>query len=289
MFKKTIRFLKELLLLTVGATLVSVGVYFFEFLNHFTTGGVSGLSIILTKLIPTVSAATFMLIINTALLLLAFLVIGKSFGVKTVCCAALISVETFLLETLVARDAPLTQQPMLETLLMVLLPTVGCAILFYHGASSGGTDILAMIIKKFSPLNISKALFAADFIIVMLLLFCYGFEIWLFSVLAFLARILLMDTLLKSVNTSKYCTVISPPQYEKKITDYILNKLGKSATVNRDFVGAYRGERRTVMLTALRPRQATELKAFAKGLDEEIFIITSSTHEIVGEGFYDTL
>lgn len=289
MFKKTFRFLRELVLLTIGATLVSVGVYFFEFLNHFTTGGVSGLSIILERLIPSVSAATFMLTINSILLLLAFLILGKSFGIKTVWCAALISVETFLLETFVARASPLTQEPMLEAMLMVLLPTVGCAILFYFGASSGGTDIVAMIIKKFTRLNISMALFVADCIIVMLLLFCYGFEIWLFSVLAFIARILLMDTLLKSVNTSKYCTVICPPQYEAAITDYILNTLERSATINRDFTGAYRGDERTVLLTALRPRQAVSLKAFVKRLDEEIFMITSSTHEIVGEGFYDTL
>ena len=289
MIKKMLRFLRELLLLTIGSTLVSVGVYFFEFLNHFTTGGVSGLSIILEKLIPVISAAAFMLIINSSLLLLAFIILGKSFGLRTVYCAALISVETFLLETFVAREAPLTQEPMLEALLMVLLPTIGCAILFYFGASSGGTDIVAMIIKKFTKLNISKALFAADCIIVMLLLFCYGFEIWLFSVLAFIARILLMDTLLKSVNTSKYCTVIAPPQYEQEISDYILNTLKKSATINRHFVGAYRGDNRTVLLTALKPRQAVALKTFVKQLDEEIFIITSSTHEIMGEGFYDTL
>lgn len=290
MAKKFIRRLGEWSLLTLGASLIAVGVYFFEFLNHFTTGGVSGLSIILERLFPAVSAATFMLGINVALLIAAFLIIGRSFGIRTVYCSALISAETFLLEKFVARTEPLTDQPTLEMLFMILLPTLGAAMLFYFGASSGGTDVVAMIIKKFSPLNISKALFAADFLIVMMLLFCgFGVQTWLFSVLAFLARILLTDTLLKSMNTSKYCTVITPPTHADALVGYILNTLEKSATINRDFVGAYRGDRRTVLLTAMKPRQAAQLKEFAKTLDEEIFIIVSSTHEITGEGFYDTL
>ena len=284
------RHLSEWSLLTLGASLIAVGIYFFEFLNHFTTGGVSGLSIILERLFPAVSAATFMLGINVCLLVAAFFVIGRSFGIKTVYCCALISAETFLLESLVGRTAPLTDQPTLEMLFMILLPTLGATILFYFGASSGGTDIVAMIIKKFSPLNISKALFAADFLIVMMLLFCgFGVQTWLFSVLAFIARILLTDTLLKSMNTSKYCTVITPPEHTDALLDYILNTLQKSATVSRDFVGAYRGDRRTVLLTAMKPRQAAQLREFAKSLDGEIFIIVSSTHEITGEGFYDTL
>ena len=84
------RHLSEWSLLTLGASLIAVGIYFFEFLNHFTTGGVSGLSIILERLFPAVSAATFMLGINVCLLVAAFFVIGRSFGIKTVYCCALL-------------------------------------------------------------------------------------------------------------------------------------------------------------------------------------------------------
>lgn len=288
--KKVCHLLREYLILTVGASFIAVGIYFFEFLNHFTTGGVSGLSIILERLFPAVGAADFMLIINTLLLVLAFVIIGRSFGVKTVWCSALISMETWMLERFVPRNAPLTDEPVLEALMMVLLPALGSAVLFYFGASSGGTDIVAMIIKKFNDVNISKGLFVADFGIVMLLLFCgFGLEIWLFSVLGFLARILLVDVLLKGINTSKYCTVITDPAHAAALKDYILNRLKKSATVGTGFWGAYRGERKTVLLTAMTPRQAAALRAFARTLDEEIFIVISSTHEVTGEGFFDTV
>lgn len=288
--KKVYQTLREFLILSVGASLISVGIYFFEFLNHFTTGGVSGLSIILEGIFPAVGAATFMLVINTILMILAFLVIGRSFGSKTIYCSALISMETWMLEFFVARDVPLTSEPVLEALMMVLLPSLGSAMLFYFGASSGGTDIVAMMIKKFANVNISKGLFAADFGIVMLLLLCgFGFETWLFSVLGFIARILLVDVLLKGVNTSKYCTVITDPKHTEALKDYILKRLEKSATVSTAFRGAYRGEQKTVLLTAMTPRQAAEFRAFAKALDNEIFIVISSTHEVTGEGFFDTL
>lgn len=279
----------EYLYLTAAATLTAVGIYFFEFLNHFSSGGISGLSIILGAVFPQMSAASFMLIINVLLLILGFLIIGKDFGVKTCYCSALISVETFLLERLFPLTAPLTDEPMLEAVFMILLPSLGGALIFYLGASTGGTDIIAMIIKKYTSFNISKALFVSDFLIVMLSFWAFGLEAWLFSLFGFLARVLLVNNILSSINTSKYCTVITSPQYRDAICAYITDVLDKSATVSEDFVGAYQNEKKSVLLTALTRRQAVKLKQFAKTLDEKTFIIVSSTSEIMGEGFYETL
>ena len=119
--------------LSLGASLSAVGIYFFEFLNHFTTGGVSGLSMILSTRFPVFSAPTLMLLINLLLLFLGFTVLGRRFGKRTLFCSALISAETILLERLFPRASPLTDQPMLEAVFMVLLPSLGCAIVFYFG------------------------------------------------------------------------------------------------------------------------------------------------------------
>ncbi len=280
---------KQYLWLSIGSTLIAVGVYFFEFLNHFTTGGVSGLSMLLSTLTPKIGAATYMLFINTLLLILGFLLIGKNFGVRTCYCSLLVSVETYLLEKCLPMTAPLTDEPMLEAVLMVVLPSLGCAILFYLDASSGGTDIVAMIIKKYTAFRISKALFFSDLLIVMLLFFVYGREEWLFSLLGFLARILLVNKLLERINTSKFCTVITPPEYRTVLCDFILRELKKGATVGENFVGAYQNRPKNVLLVALKPRQAAKLKQFAKELDANIFIIVSETGEIMGEGFYEAL
>ncbi|MBQ7347909.1 MAG: YitT family protein [Clostridia bacterium] len=286
---KTYTFLKEYLWLTVASALMAVGIYFFEFLNGFTTGGVSGVSMILGVYFPQLSAGTFMLVINTVLLLMGFLIIGKNFGLKTFYCSALVSVGTYLLERMFPRSAPLTDEPMMEAVFMVVLPSLASAIMFYLGASSGGTDVIAMIIKKFSTLDISKALFVSDFLIVMLLVVVFGIEAWLFSLLGFLARVLTVHLFLKNINTSKYCTVITSPEQKDAICNYITDVLEKSATVSEAFVGAYRNEKKSVLLVALTRRQAGKLKSFAKTLDEQTFIIMSNTSEITGEGFQETL
>ena len=74
---------KDYALLTLATLIMSAGIYFFKFPNHFSTGGVSGISIILGELVPSLSAGAFVFIINQALLLLGFLFLGKSFGVRT--------------------------------------------------------------------------------------------------------------------------------------------------------------------------------------------------------------
>lgn len=275
--------------LTFGTTLIAVGVGLFEFLNHFTTGGVSGLSLILGYFFPAVGAAGFLPVFNFSLLLLGFVFLGRSFGLRTVYCSSLLSVEIFLLEKLLERTVPLTDEPMLETVFMILLPSLGCAILFWLDASSGGTDILAMIIKKYTGWKITFALFVSDFLIVSLLFFVYGWEAWLFSILAFLSRVLLMDYLLQRMNTAKYCTVITSPAYREAICAFILQDLGKSATVCDVFFGAYTQEKKSVLLVVLTHKQAIRLKTYAKTLDENIFIIVTSSSDVTGEGFYPSL
>ncbi len=279
----------EWLWLTLGASVMAVGIYFFEILNHFTTGGVSGLSIILAVIIPQIDASTFLLTFNLLLLLIGFLVLGKGFGLKTAYCSALVSLETVFLEHFFARSTPLTDQPMLETAFMVLLPALGGAILFYFGGSSGGTDIIAMILKRRFSISISKALFLSDLFIVMLLGFVFGIEVWLFSLLGFLLRVLLVDRILETVNTSKYCTLIVSPPCTERLCRFITDELEKSATVSEAFEGAYGRQKKSVLLVALTRRQAVRLKHYARTLDENAFMIVTETSEIMGEGFFETL
>ncbi len=280
--------IKEYSLLTAASLGMAVGIYFFEFLNGFTTGGISGISIILGACFPQWSAGGFMLAINAALLLLGFLILGKQFGIKTLYCGLLVSLGTYLLEHLVPRAAPLTDEPMLEAVFMVVIPSLTGAVLFYYGASSGGTDIVALIIKKRTSLNISWALFVSDFFIVMLLFPVFGIETWLISLLGFFCRALLVHFFLNSINAARYCTVITSPEHQEALCDYITTVLQKSATVSEAFLGAYQNEKKSVLLVALTRRQVSRLKAFAKGLDERTFIVVSGTAEIVGEGFRES-
>ena len=150
--------LKDYGMLTIGTLLIAVGVYFFKFPNNFSTGGVSGISIILGHYAPNVSAGAFVFIINQALLLVGFLVFGRSFGMRTAYTSLLMSGVIWALEYICPLEKPMTTQPLLELVFSVSLPAVGSAILFNMQASSGGTDIVAMLLKKKTNVNIGNSL-----------------------------------------------------------------------------------------------------------------------------------
>ena len=149
---------KQMGWLNLGTLLMAVGVYFFKFPNHFTTGGVSGISIVVAHFMPSVTTATLNLILNIILLGVGVLFLGRSFGLRTAYSAIVSSVLTYVFERAVPMTAPMTSQPVLELMFAVGLPAFGSAILFHVNASSGGTDIIAMLVKKYSHMHIGLAL-----------------------------------------------------------------------------------------------------------------------------------
>lgn len=146
--KLTKQNLKTFLLITFGTFIFAIGIYFFKFPNNFSTGGVSGISILLGRIFPSFSTAGIMWIINIILLIVGFIILGRGFGVLTVYCSMLLSFLTWLFEKVIPLSKPLTDQPFLELCYGMMLPAVGSAILFNCNASSGGTDIVAMILKS---------------------------------------------------------------------------------------------------------------------------------------------
>ena len=130
--------------MTLGTALVSVGVYFFKFPNHFSMGGVSGLSVLLGELVqaPFLSPSVFNSIINTAFLVVGFAVLNKGFGLRTAYCSLPYSGLVQIFERLWPMTGPLTDETMLELFLRSCSPRWP-AILFNINASTGGTDIAA--------------------------------------------------------------------------------------------------------------------------------------------------
>ena len=157
--------LRDWLLITLGVVIMAVGIYYFKFPNNFSTGGVTGLAVVLGHYIPAVTPGTFVTIFNVALLILGFLVFGRSFGIRTAYASLLLSLLLQLMEVLLPLDHPLTNQPLMELLFAVGLPAVGSAVLFNLDASSGGTDIVAMLLRKWTSLNIGFALLCSDIVI----------------------------------------------------------------------------------------------------------------------------
>ena len=276
------RIVREYSLLTLGTFLVAAGVYFFKFPNSFNTGGVTGLAVILNAVFPTVSPSTFSSVINIAFLALGFLFLDKSFGINTIYCSVLFSAMLSGLEWLCPLTAPLTGQKTLELFFAVILPSLGAAILFNMQSSTGGTDILAMILKRFSSMDIGNALLCVDVLIAASTLYFVGIEAGLYSVLGLVLKSVVVDTVIESLNRRKsFIAVTSCPE---EVCTFITHSLNRSATY-WPAKGAYSHDEKWVVLTALSRSQAVALRLYLKSVDPHAFILVTNSSEIFGKGF----
>ncbi len=274
----------EFLLMTLGTALVSVGVYFFKFPNNFSMGGVSGLSILLGKVIHVswLTPSTFNSIINTLFLVLGFLLLDKGFGFKTVYCSVLYAGLVQVFEWLCPMTGPLTDQLMLELFFAVILPALGSAILFNINASTGGTDIAAMILKKFSGLDVGRALLCSDVLIAAAALFVFDITAGLCSLLGLVLKSVLVDNVIESLNRRKaFIIITSNPQIASA---FITDELNRGATI-WDGMGAYTKQGHQVVLTVLTRAQAVLLRRHLKQYDPHAFMIITNSSEIFGKGF----
>ena len=273
---------KNYAIITVSTLITAVGIYFFKFPDHFTFGGVSGLSVVLATLTG-VSAATANFVLNILLVIIGFLFLGRGFGIKTAYSSVILSVFVSALEKLAPLSRPVTDEPMLNLIFAVLLPAFGSAVLFNVGASSGGTDIIAMILKKHTSVDIGRALFFSDVLITLSAFCVFSVKTALFSCLGLLFKSLVIDGVLESINQSKFFNVIcSDPQ---PICEFIVTKLNRSATVC-DATGAFSHNHKYVVLTVMKRAQAIQLRRFIRGKEPGAFILISNTSEIIGKGFH---
>jgi len=273
--------IKTFLILNLGALMNAVGSYFFRFPNNFSIGGVAGFSVVLTKFFPDLSSSYVLFVTNILLVIIGFIFLGKDFGAKTAYVSIAISVFTAVFENVFPMEHPLTDQPFLELMFAVAIPSVGTSILFNISSSSGGTDIIAMIFTKYTTMNISKGILLSDTLIT-LGAFFFGVETGLFSVFGLVMKTLVLDTAIENINLHKYMTIVtSKPDLVK---DFITKNIHKGATICHG-EGAYTGEPRTMILTVTTPAQAVRLRRYVREIDPESFIFITNTSEIIGKGF----
>lgn len=282
MQEKTKQWLNDFFILNAGTLLTAVGSYFFKFPNNFSTGGVTGISVVMTHYFPGLSNGTIVSVINIALLIVGLLLLGKGFGFKTFYVTVAFSAMLKILEVIWPMTQPLTDQPFMELLLGVFLPAWGSALLFNIGSSTGGTDIIAMIVKKYFKCHIGRALLIVDFFITLLTFVAFGAETGLFSMVGLFIRSFAVDLFLENMNTYKYFTIITDKPQE--IYSYITDVLHRGATVYQA-EGLYKHTEKTVIMTAQGKKQALHLQDVIRQKDPHAFVLVTNTSEIIGKGF----
>lgn len=304
MKSKILSFLKTYGIITLGGLIVSCGVYFFSFPNNFSTGGTSSFSVLVAQLVALTgneslinifTPALIMMSVNILLIIIALIIFGKSFAFKTIYCSLLISLSTFVFEKIFPLDEladgvalfgsakTLTGEPLLELIFAIGCIAIGSAITFSVGASSGGTDIVAMILKKYTNLDISRALFISDAVLVLAGFFIFNIKVGLFSLLGLILKSFIVDIAIDGIYKTKCFYIIT--SREQEILDFINNTLHRGATVSLAS-GSFSHEDKKIILTVLSRGQAMQLKTFISSTgDGSDFTIITNSSDIIGKGF----
>ena len=282
-------------LMTVGVLMMASSVFFFQTPNGFTLGGVAGVALLLQYAFnnPYLTQGVFIAIINVALIILGLVILGKQCTVRTIYCSLLYTLVIWALEQLIGPNRPIhVEWPLtkgekfMELCYAILLFGVGGALIFNCGSTSGGTDIIAMIMKKYTKLNVGVSLLIIDLIVICITFTSVPVDAALFSLLGLFAKSFLLDGVIESIGKTKYITVITKNPDE--IADYIITKLRHSCTLV-DAEGGYSKEPKRILLTVCKRGEALRLKTKVKILDPEAFVIITDANEILGKGFGGTL
>ena len=269
------------LLLNFGLAVLAAGVHFFKAPNNFAFGGTSGISILISSLTP-FNVGTAMLLINAVLVVIGLIFLGpKRMGV-TIYSSMALSVFVDLFERIWPMSAPFTDDKFLELCYAVILPAVGSAIVFNIGASSGGTDIVAMILSDKTSIEIGKALLLSDFLIALAAGGLYGVRTGMYCVLGLLAKAFVVDGVIENINIRKKITIVS--KHPDEILEFIINDLKRGATVYTAH-GAFSGRDEEVITTVLGRRQAVLLRNHIRRVDPASFITIVNSSETIGKGF----
>ncbi|MDO4483773.1 MAG: YitT family protein [Clostridia bacterium] len=276
-----LREIAEYVMITLSILLMCVGIYFFKFPNNFSFGGVSGLAPAISRLTG-MDAPTFTSAANIVLLVLGFFFLGKSVGIRTVYSTVVMTLVLNWMDKGIPMKAPLTNEPLLDLMFAIILPGAASAILFDIDASSGGTDIIAMILRKYTRMNIAMALFVVDIAAVVLSFIMFGPQTGLLSILGLVVKSLIINAVIENLHMNKCFNIIC--DHPKPICDFIINELHHSATVYRA-EGAYTHQEKAVVMTMMSRSEAIRLRDFIRQQEPHSFIQITNSSEIIGKGF----
>ena len=274
--------IKSFFIITISTIIMAIGVYFFKFPNNFCFGGVTGAAVVFAKILP-ISASSFSFVVNMALLVVGFAFLGKSFALRTTYATILLSGLLVVFERAFPLKQPLSNEPMLELILSIALPAIASALLFYEGSSSGGTDVIAMIVKKYAHVDdIGIALFVTDLIMIIIACFVFDIKTALYSFVGLTVKSFLIDAIIENIMLRK--SIMITCDDKDAICHFITGELQKGATIV-EATGAYTNEKRYLIFTTLTRKQAAVLRSFIHQNKLHAFISMSSTSEVFGKGF----
>ena len=274
--------IKEYLLTTVGIALTAIALEYFFFPADIAAGGVSGIGLVINKLIG-LDTSMVVLVLNILLFVIAFLVLGKSFGSKSIYATIMLSVFMWIIEKFFTPGV-LTENMFLASFFGSIILGMGAAIVFHQGASTGGTSIIASIISKFTPIGIGISVLLTDSSVCILAISVFGVDKGLFGFFSVILIGLVIDKFIDGFNSCKQVFIITSK--EKAIVNHIIKKIDRGCTVLNGN-GGYTGSDVKIIYTVLSSSEFIALKKDVKEIDPDAFLTVNESTEVLGKGFTD--
>ena len=287
---KTWKFWKELIIMTLGMLVGAIAVNYFLVPSKIIVGSITGLSIVLAAVFEgigiSIKVSTMIVLINAILLILAYILIGSEFGLKTVYTALILGPLIDLCEKvypvanlLEPGQTSIMNDPWFDLLCFVLLLSVSQSILFNINASTGGLDILGKIVNKYMHLDIGTSVSVAGIIICCTAFAINPFRMVVIGIIGTFINGLCIDYFTASLNKRKRVCIISSEH--ERIRSYIINKLQRGCSLY-EVTGGYSGEKYMEVQTLLTINEFAELMAFLKDNGIKAFTTAGNVSEVYG-------
>lgn len=267
--------------LLIGCVSMSIGINMFLKPYTIAPGGLSGLSVVLNK-VTGISVSNIMLMIGIPLVIFAFKILGTKNSIKTL-------IGTVLFSVIINITSPLsniipTSDLLLSAICGAILIGTGIGVVFRVDGSTGGTDLIALILsKRFPGIKATKFMMCLDGVIVISSgIVNNNIETALYSAIALYIMVKIADAIMEGFDYSKAFMIISDKS--DKLRTVITNELDRGLTIIEGR-GGYTNSKKDVLLVVISKNQEVYLKKLIKSTDPNAFIVVSTVHEVLGEGF----
>ena len=278
---KVLSLLWSYFMITVASAIYAVGFNWFYMPNDIAFGGITGVGQIINAILPWAPIGTVVIILNIPLFILGWRLFGGHLLLSSLYAMAVSSVFIDLINSLVSFE------PMDHLLACVfggVLMGASLGLVFQQGATTGGTDLIARLLKlKISWLPMGKLLMATDLVVIVATAIAFG-SVYsaLYGLVALYIASLVMDKVLYGMDSAKVAYIIS--DRFREIADVIVNDLDRGVTILQG-EGAYSGTEKKVLMCAFKQRQIVPIKKLVKEIDPSAFVIVCDAHEVLGDGF----
>ncbi len=277
------QFIKSYAIIALGSLIFALGFDWFFAPNQIAMGGVTGLAQVINVLIPALPVGVLTIILNIPLFLAGWKLIGFHLLASSLFSMAVSSVA---IDVIAAWYTFPPMDPLLACLCGGAVMGAGFGLVFAQGATTGGTDIVARLLKlRFPWLPMGKLLLVPDGVVLALAAVAFGqVETALYGAVALVVMAKVMDAVLYGTDASKVAIIVSDRWRE--IADVLLREQDRGVTILRG-QGAYTGAEKQVLMVAFPQKEIVQLKRIIRDLDSSAFLIVCNAHEVLGEGFGD--